>query len=281
MAAFVKELQAEIVRSLEEVENEGCLERGETETRFLVDEWKRPEGGDGVSCVLQDGKVFQKAGVLVSVVYGTLPEAAVKQMRSERSKDLKGDGPFPFFAAGISLVVHPRNPFAPTVHLNYRYFEIEDEETGEATLWWFGGGTDLTPAYLFEEDAEHFHATIKRACDANSPRYYPEFKEWCDRYFYLPHRKECRGVGGIFYDDQAGDGTLADRERLFALARDCGRAFVPSYVPIVRRRKDMPYTEENLRWQQLRRGRYVEFNLVQDRGTKFGLTTVSKRIKKK
>lgn len=263
MANFVKEIQAEIVQGLEETDGK----------KFLVEQWLRPEGGEGISCVLQDGNVFQKAGVMVSVVYGSLPEAAVRQMRNERHKDLEGDGPYPFFAAGISLVVHPKNPFAPTVHLNYRYFEIENED-GSPKLSWFGGGTDLTPAYLFEEDAQHFHQTLKEVCNKHDPRYYPDFKKWCDEYFYIPHRKETRGVGGIFYDD------LDDKspEELFAFAKDAAKSFLPSYLPIVNRRKDMAYTEEQFNWQQLRRGRYAEFNLIYDRGTKFGLMTPGARI---
>ena len=262
MASFVHQLQLEIVGSLEKLD-------GKT---FLHDTWKRKEGGGGISCVLQDGNVFEKAGVNVSVVHGTLSQESARQMRS-RGKELNVDGPLKFYATGVSMVLHPKNPMAPTTHLNYRYFEIQDDK-GNPQLWWFGGGSDLTPAYLFEEDARHFHKTHKEACDRHDPSYYPRFKEWCDKYFYITHRQEMRGVGGIFFDD------LDDKpqEDLFKFVQSCGNAFVPSYVPLVERRKDSKFTEKQKEWQQLRRGRYVEFNLVYDRGTKFGLATPGSRI---
>ncbi|CAG8452860.1 13367_t:CDS:2 [Ambispora leptoticha] len=263
MEQFVKSLQREIVSELEAIDGK----------KFQIDTWERAEGGDGISCVLQEGNVFEKAGVLVSVVYGQLPTAAVLQMKS-RNKDLDpADGPFPFFASGISIVLHPHNPMAPTVHLNYRYFEIGNED-GTPRIWWFGGGSDLTPSYLFDEDATHFHRTLKGVCDKHDLSYYPKFKKWCDEYFYLKHRQEARGIGGIFFDD------LDDKspEELFKFVKDCGRGFLPSYIPILKRRKDMPFTNEEKKWQQLRRGRYVEFNLVWDRGTKFGLHTPGSRI---
>jgi coproporphyrinogen III oxidase len=198
----------------------------------------------------------------------------------------------PFFAAGLSLVIHPRNPNAPTVHANYRYFEITENATENAKLlaWWFGGGSDLTPSYLIEEDAIHFHQALKTACDAHGKTLYPAFKKWCDEYFYIPHRKECRGLGGIFIDDLSafpharlpeanGIGARPKSpDEIFDFVRACGNAFVPSYLPILQRRIDLPFTEEQRRWQLLRRGRYVEFNLVYDRGTKFGLQTPGARI---
>ncbi|KAI9137523.1 Coproporphyrinogen III oxidase [Paraphysoderma sedebokerense] len=267
MAHFVHQLQNEITSKISEIDG----------TPFHVDSWTRPQGGTGVSCVLQGGKVFEKAGVNVSVVHGDLPPSAVQQMRA-RGRDFKGleeHGSVPFFAAGISIVVHPWNPMVPTVHLNYRYFEVQNPENpDEAVTWWFGGGSDLTPSFVFEEDAVHFHQTLKTACDKHDHSYYPRFKKWCDDYFYIPHRQECRGVGGIFFDD------LDDRspEEIFKFAQDCGKAFLPSYVPIILKRKDLPYTEDQKIWQQIRRGRYVEFNLVYDRGTKFGLATPGARI---
>jgi coproporphyrinogen III oxidase len=235
--------------------------------RFREDTWEREGGGGGTSRVLQDGEVLEKAGVNVSVVHGTLSPEAARAMGGGRGL---GDEALDFFATGVSVVVHPKNPMAPTAHANYRYFE-RGAGTREGS-WWFGGGADLTPAYLFDEDARHFHAVHRAACDRHDLAFYPRFKAWCDDYFRIPHRGECRGVGGIFFDD------LRDRERatLLAFVADCGESFVPAYVPLVARRCGLPYTEEQKRWQQLRRGRYVEFNLVHDRGTRFGLTTAGR-----
>jgi coproporphyrinogen III oxidase len=175
----------------------------------------------------------------------------------------------------LSMVLHPVNPMAPTVHLNYRYFETANPD-GTSNAWWFGGGTDLTPSYLFDEDAIHFHKTIKEACDKHDKSYYPRFKKWCDNYFVNKHRSECRGIGGIFFDDL--DEEEKDQENTFAFAQTCLKAFLPSYLPIIMKRKDMPFTEKEKEWQQIRRGRYVEFNLVHDRGTAFGLNTPSARV---
>lgn len=265
MEKFIKEKQEEIVRALEEVDG----------TRFKIDKWDRPNGGGGITCVLQDGKVFEKGGVNTSIVYGTLPRAAISKMRVNH-KALDPDvESLEFFAAGLSMVLHPSNPMAPTVHLNYRYFETANAD-GSPNAWWFGGGTDLTPSYLFDEDAIHFHKTIKEACDKHDKGYYPKFKEWCDKYFYVPHRGESRGIGGIFFDDL--DETEKDQEDLFAFCQSCLNSFLPSYLPIIEKRKDMPFTEKEKAWQQLRRGRYVEFNLVHDRGTAFGLNTPGSRV---
>ncbi|HVG95592.1 MAG TPA: oxygen-dependent coproporphyrinogen oxidase [Chloroflexota bacterium] len=266
MEALVRERQDAICRAIEHLE-------GPAGARFRQDEWSRPGGGGGTTRVLQQGAVFEKAGVNVSAVHGLLsPEAA----RGAAGPDyLSGgdpaghpaDGPVPFFAASLSLVLHPHNPMAPTAHANYRYFELGDGAAPEA--WWFGGGADLTPAYLFEEDAAHFHRAHKAACDRYDATLYPRLKRACDEYFFLPHRGERRGVGGIFFDRLTGD----DREGLFALVRDCADAFVPAYLPVVAARKDAPFTAAQRRWQGLRRGRYVEFNLVYDRGTLFGFKT--------
>lgn len=255
----------EMVRSAQDSICAG-IEAVDGGARFREDAWVRNEGGGGISRVLQDGNVFEKAGVNVSVVYGSMPPEAV-QAASDRgvTRDV-GYNPgeaVPFFACGVSSVMHPKNPMAPTVHFNYRYFETD------RGLWWFGGGTDLTPSYLFEEDARHFHSVYKNACDRHNKEYYPRFKEWCDRYFLIKHRGERRGIGGIFFDD------LNDRDpdQIFAFSKDACNSFLDAYVPIMERRKNMPFTEENKAWQQLRRGRYVEFNLVYDRGTVFGLKT--------
>ena len=270
MEAFVKDQQNTIVTALEALE---------PDARFRRDEWTRAAGGDGVSCVLQDGQIFEKAGVNTSVVYGTLPPAAVKKMRANHRALVQGDPeePLGFFAAGLSVVLHPINPMVPTVHLNYRYFETYDN-SGKGQAWWFGGGTDLTPSYLFDEDVIHFHSTIKQACDRHGKDFYPKFKAWCDTYFRIPHRDESRGVGGIFFDDLDEQSADQDSEALFAFVRECANAFLPSYLPIVEKRKEMPFTKHEKNWQQLRRGRYVEFNLVHDRGTSFGLNTPGARV---
>lgn len=227
---------------------------------FREDAWDRPGGGGGWSRTLQDSRVFEKAGVGVSVVHGVLPEEAARAMRARR--DLPDERAF--FAAGVSLVIHPHNPFAPTAHANFRYFEL-----GDGKAWWFGGGADLTPSYLSEDDARHFHATLKAACDRHDPAWYPRFKRWCDEYFLIRHRGETRGVGGVFFDDLDEGGP----ERVLAFVTDVAESFVPAYFPLVARRHDAPFDAEHKRWQQLRRGRYVEFNLVYDRGTVFGLKT--------
>jgi coproporphyrinogen III oxidase len=251
MAAFVHRVQDQITEAIEAIDGSKARE----------DIWQRPEGGGGRSRVLQDGEVFEKAGVNVSVVMGELsPQAAARMGGGTEIEDLS------FFATGVSLVFHPHNPMAPTVHANYRYFERGDGSAPGA--WWFGGGADLTPSYLFEEDAVHFHQTLADACGEHGPEYYPRFKKWCDEYFYIPHREEARGVGGIFFDDVRID---EDQEKTFAFVRSCAAAFLPSYLPVLERRKDLPFEEHHKQWQQLRRGRYVEFNLVHDRGTQFGL----------
>lgn len=261
MELLIMKIQADFCRALENEETSGH--------KFQVDRWLRKEGGGGVTCVLQDGEVFEKAGVNISVVMGTLPAAAAQQMRS-RGKQLIGDK-LPFFAAGVSAVIHPRNPLVPTIHFNYRYFEVEHDD-GQRS-WWFGGGTDLTPYYLNEEDAIHFHRTLREACDRHNLSYYPKFKEWCDKYFRITHREECRGIGGIFFDDLDSPNI----EEAYNFVCSCAHAVIPSYLPIVKRHKNKPFTENERQWQLLRRGRYVEFNLVYDRGTKFGLYTPGAR----
>ncbi|KAI5928089.1 coproporphyrinogen III oxidase [Camillea tinctor] len=265
MEKFIREQQKAIVSALEEVDGK----------KFRADEWTRPNGGGGLSCVLQEGNVFEKAGVNISVVYGTLPKAAMEKMRANH-KTLDADvEQLDFYALGLSMVLHPSNPMAPTVHLNYRYFETMRPD-GTSQAWWFGGGSDLTPSYLFDEDAVHFHKTLKEACDKHDKDYYPRFKKWCDDYFSNKHRNESRGVGGIFFDDL--DETVADADNTFAFVQDCLKSFLPSYLPIINKRKDMPFTAKEKEWQQVRRGRYVEFNLVHDRGTAFGLNVPGSRV---
>ena len=262
---LIKTQQKEIVRELERIDG----------TKFRIDTWTRDNGGGGISSVLQEGNVFEKAGVNVSVVYGTLPRPAIQAMRVNHKAIDPDVNSLDFFAAGLSLVLHPKNPMAPTVHMNIRYFETMDEK-GEPNSWWFGGGTDLTPNYLFDEDAIHFHKTLKDACDQHDKEYYPRFKAWCDKYFYNKHRGESRGIGGIFFDDL--DEAEKDKENIFAFTESVVKSFLPSYVPVLTKRKDLPYTEKEKDWQQIRRGRYVEFNLVHDRGTSFGLNTPNARV---
>lgn len=247
---YLQKLQAKIIEAIELVD-------GKT---FLQDSWQRPEGGGGNSCLLEEGNVFERAGVGFSHVLGNkLPPAA-----SVAHPEAAGR---PWEAMGVSLVFHPRNPYIPTVHMNVRFFIAKAQNESEQDIWWFGGGMDLTPYYGFEEDAEHFHRTNKTALDAFDTSYYPRFKKDCDEYFYLKHRKEPRGIGGIFYDDFNELGF----ERTFDFHRAVGDAFLQAYLPIVQRRKDTPYGENERDFQAYRRGRYVEFNLVYDRGTIFGL----------
>ncbi|XP_019382921.1 PREDICTED: oxygen-dependent coproporphyrinogen-III oxidase, mitochondrial [Gavialis gangeticus] len=260
---LLMETQARVCRALAQLDGAAA---------FSVDSWERQEGGGGISCVLQDGDIFEKAGVNVSVVFGHLSEEAAQQMRS-RGKALKTkDGKLPFCAMGVSSVIHPKNPHVPTIHFNYRYFEIEQADGSKQ--WWFGGGTDLTPTYLNQEDAIHFHETLKEACDKHGPELYPKYKKWCDNYFYIKHRGERRGIGGIFFDDL----DSPSKEEVFQFVQSCAEAIVPCYIPIVEKHCHDSFTPEEKLWQQLRRGRYVEFNLVYDRGTKFGLATPGSRI---
>jgi coproporphyrinogen III oxidase len=242
-AADVAVLQGRICEALEALDGTG---------RFRFDEWQRPGGGGGRSGVLEEGAVFEKAGVNVSVVHG--------ELQPDFAGTLPGDG-LRFYAAGVSLVLHPRSPFLPTTHANFRFLR-----RGSAA--WFGGGADLTPYYPFHEDAVHFHRTLKAACDRHGKERYPRYKAWCDEYFFLKHRGETRGVGGIFFDYLKDDLAQAH-----AFWRDAGAAFLPAYVPILERRRDQPYSEAERRFQLYRRGRYVEFNLLYDRGTVFGLKT--------
>ncbi len=237
-APYLRDLQERVCAALERVDG----------TPFREERWERPGGGGGRSRLVEEGPVLERGGVNFSEVHGELPE--------KLAATLPGSGRA-FYAAGLSLVLHPRNPRAPTVHANYRCFQ-----KGEAL--WFGGGADLTPAYLFEEDARHFHRTLRDACGER----YADFKRACDDYFFIRHRGERRGVGGIFFDYLQGD-----RDALFDLVRRCAEAFLPSYLPVLERRKDAPFGERERSWQLLRRGRYVEFNLVYDRGTLFGLET--------
>ena len=301
MTAFVESLQLRLITAFDELD---------PTYRFQLDSWTRKQGGHGASGVLSDSRladpssatppppsILEKAGINTSIVKGILPPAAIAQMRAHHgsipSYDPASKTSLPYFAAGISIVLHPRNPHAPTIHANYRYFEITDEKKDEkdeseseskVLAWWFGGGSDLTPSYLFEEDAVHFHKTLKDACDKHGTLLHPTLKKWCDEYFYLPHRSESRGIGGIFFDDlseetharmpnstrqNSEEKQTAERpwgqEEIFRFLRSCAESFLPSYLPILKKRMTMEYGEHQRRWQLLRRGRYVEFNLVIDR----------------
>ena len=225
---------------------------------FREDRWERPEGGGGRSRVLEDGALFEKAGINFSHVHGAqLPPSA-----TAARPELAGRG---FEAMGVSLVIHPRNPYVPTSHANVRFFLAE--KPGAEPVWWFGGGFDLTPYYGFEEDAEHWHRVARQACAPFGTGVYPRYKQWCDEYFFLRHRNEPRGVGGLFFDDLNEGGF----DSCFTFLRSVGDHYLPAYVPIVERRRDLDYGERERQFQLYRRGRYVEFNLVYDRGTLFGL----------
>ena len=241
------------------------LEEEDGLAHFREDNWERAggKGGGGKTRIVEQGKVFEKGGVNTSVVYGTVSDNMRKQLKMDGEK---------WFACGISIVLHPVNPYVPTVHANWRYFELYDE-TGQVSDRWFGGGADLTPYYLFEEDARHFHQTYKNAMDTFREDLYPQFKQWCDDYFSNTHRsKETRGIGGVFYDHlRITDEEEADHWFRFQQAN--GEAFLHAYLPIVKKRKNVPFGEKQVEWQEIRRGRYVEFNLLHDRGTVFGLKT--------
>ncbi len=251
---YILDLQKKICNALEEVESK---------EKFIEDAWTREEGGGGLSRVITNGNVFEKGGVNTSKVYGSLPEAMQKAFNVGESN---------FFAAGLSLVIHPNNPFVPTVHANWRYFELFNKE-GNKIDSWFGGGSDLTPYYLFDEDAKHFHGTLKNAIQPFGDELYSSYKKNCDEYFVNKHRNnEARGIGGVFYDYLRPKDD-EDARRLFNFQQANGNAFIDGYLPIVKRRKDLPFGEKEKHWQEIRRGRYTEFNLIHDRGTLFGLKT--------
>ena len=262
---FTMNIKEEWIAFTHDLQNHICaaLEQCDGKAKFIEDVWQRPEGGGGKTRVITDGNVFEKGGVNTSIVFGEVSDI----MR----RDLKIDGA-KWFASGISLVIHPLNPFVPTVHCNYRMFELYNEDDVIVDRW-FGGGTDLTPYYLFKDDAKHFHQTYKNVCDEFDVSFYPSFKKKCDDYFINTHRNnERRGIGGIFYDYKKPDEKY-DVNFWINFGKACGGAFINAYIPIVEKRKNISYTDENKYWHEIRRGRYVEFNLVHDRGTLFGLKT--------
>ena len=250
---YIQQLQDTITSRLEEIDGSG---------KFKEDLWERPEGGGGRTRVIENGAVFEKGGVNISQVYGPLPPAMQQYFKV---------GEVDFFACGLSLVLHPKNPMVPTVHANWRYFEMYDK-SGTVIDSWFGGGQDLTPYYLFDEDATHFHEVCKKACDAHNTSFYSEYKQKCDEYFWNTHREEARGIGGLFFDYCKASEEMS-LEDWFNFVCEVGNSFLESYVPIVEKRKKLTYSKEQRDWQEIRRGRYVEFNLVHDKGTLFGLKT--------
>jgi len=250
---YIKDLQDTITSKLESVDGKA---------KFKEDLWERPEGGGGRTRVIENGQVFEKGGVNISAVHGKLPETMQSYFGVKDAN---------FFACGLSLVLHPKNPHVPTVHANWRYFEMYNKQ-GEMVDSWFGGGQDLTPYYLYDEDAKHFHQTCKIACDKHNSNFYNEFKQKCDTYFWNSHRNEARGIGGLFFDycKASHDMTMQD---WYDFVTEVGNSFLMGYVPIVEKRKDLKYSDAQRNWQEIRRGRYVEFNLVHDKGTLFGLKT--------
>ena len=257
---YIQNLQDQICKGLEDADGA---------TKFREDIWERPEGGGGRTRVIENGAVFEKGGVNISAVHGKLPDSMQK---------LFNVGEADFFACGLSLVLHPKSPMVPTVHANWRYFEMYDASTPLSTgsrkviQQWFGGGQDLTPYYLFEEDAIHFHQTCKTACDKHDAKFYPKYKKQCDAYFWNAHRNEARGIGGLFFDYCKATDTMS-MENWFSFVTEVGNSFLKAYVPIVEKRKNVLYSNNQKTWQEIRRGRYVEFNLVHDKGTLFGLKT--------
>ena len=250
---YIQQLQDTICSGLEQADGKAV---------FKQDLWKRPEGGGGRTRVIENGNVFEKGGVNISAVHGKLPQAMQHYFGVQEAD---------FFACGLSLVLHPKNPFVPTVHANWRYFEMYDA-SGNVIQSWFGGGQDLTPYYLFEEDAKHFHQVCKTACDKHNPEFYPKYKKQCDEYFWNAHRGEARGVGGLFFDYLKPTETQTS-EDWYNFVTEIGNSFLNGYLPIVEKRKNQSYTQANRDWQEIRRGRYVEFNLIHDKGTLFGLKT--------
>ena len=261
----MKSIKEKWIVTIQELQDKICqaLEQCDGKAKFEENSWERSGGGGGKTRVIANGSVFEKGGVNTSVVYGKVSDTMRKELEIDGDK---------WFACGLSLVIHPENPFIPTVHCNYRMFELYNEQDVVINRW-FGGGTDLTPYYLIDEDATHFHQTYKNVCDRFDPTFYPIFKRECDNYFVNEHRnKECRGIGGIFYDHQKPTESK-DVDFWVNFSKSCGNALIEAYIPIVEKRRTIPFDESHKHWQEIRRGRYVEFNLLHDRGTIFGLKT--------
>lgn len=253
---WLKNLQDEICSSLEDADGSG---------KFKEEIWARPEGGGGRSRVIENGSVIEKGGVMFSAVHGKAPDFLFKEKEHSDTDSIRVEKP-DFYATGVSIVIHPQSPMVPIIHMNVRYFEMSNG------VKWLGGGIDLTPHYIVKEDAVFFHQTLKDVCDKHHPEYYQKFKAWADDYFYINHRQETRGIGGIFFDRINSSDSMSFEDNL-KFWKDVGKTFAPIYVELISRNKNKNFTPENKQWQLLRRGRYVEFNLVYDKGTKFGLET--------
>lgn len=249
IASVYQQIQDEITTALESLDGKA---------KFQEELWEREGGGGGRTRIIQDGAIIEKGGVNFSAVHGKLPELIKKAFGVDEDE---------FFATGVSIVIHPNNPHVPIIHMNIRYFELNEQ------IRWFGGGIDLTPHYVLEEDARFFHQALKNVCDKHQSDFYKEFKTWADNYFYIKHRHETRGIGGVFYDKLTPEKTGLTFDQIFEFSCDLGRTFAPTYIELVNRHRHQSYTQEEKDWQLLRRGRYVEFNLVYDSGTKFGLET--------
>ena len=250
----------QIAEAYQQIQNEICLglESADGSGKFIEEKWEREGGGGGRTRILQNGSIIEKGGVNFSAVHGKLPEPIKK------SFGLAEDD---FFATGVSIVIHPNHPWVPIIHMNIRYFEVSD------TMKWFGGGIDLTPHYVIPEDAKFFHQQIKNVCDSYSLEFYPKFKKWADDYFFIKHRDETRGIGGIFYDRLTPESSGISWENIFEFSKSVGKSFIPTYTELMNRNRHKNYTDEQKKWQFQRRSRYAEFNLVYDAGTKFGLET--------
>lgn len=253
IANWLKQLQDSIC---------AALEKADGQSKFIEENWTRAEGGGGRTRVLKDGAVIEKGGVNFSAVHGKTPDFLIKDKEHSAANSNASE----FFATGVSIVLHPKSPMVPIIHMNIRYFEM----TGGVK--WLGGGIDLTPHYVVEEDAKYFHNELKKVCDRHHSNYYPKFKKWADDYFFIPHRNETRGIGGIFFD-RLNESDGMNFEKNLAFWKEVGEAFAPIYLELINRNRNRSFTEKNKQWQLLRRGRYVEFNLVYDKGTKFGLET--------
>ncbi|TXC81987.1 oxygen-dependent coproporphyrinogen oxidase [Luteibaculum oceani] len=254
------EFRDSIAEKFQQIQNNICrgLEDLDGKSKFQEDLWQRPGGGGGATRIIQGGKVLEKGGVNFSKVFGPIPDLIKKEFKTDAEE---------FFATGVSIVLHPNNPHVPIIHMNIRYFELPGTET-----YWFGGGIDLTPHYIVKDQAKQFHQTLKSVCDKFKPEAYQEYKTWADNYFFNPHRNETRGVGGIFFD-QLKHTEQISKQDIEQFVLGVGNSFLNCYLPIANANKDLPFNEEEKQWQLLRRGRYVEFNLVYDRGTQFGLKT--------
>jgi coproporphyrinogen III oxidase len=253
IAADYQQIQDEICRALEAVDGKA---------RFEEEKWERDGGGGGRTRVIQNGNIFEKGGVNFSAVHGHLPAVMQKALKVDKDD---------FFATGVSIVVHPNHPLVPIIHMNIRYFEMPAVDGAEPVRW-FGGGIDLTPHYVIDADAQYFHSQLKAVCDQFNADFYTRFKQWADDYFYIKHREETRGIGGIFYDKLVATADLP-WETIFEFSKALGRSFIPTYTELVNRNRDKPFTDDQQQWQYQRRSRYTEFNLVYDAGTKFGLET--------